>query len=204
MSGADVGGKAFLKALGQEADFKQYYSIADKNFEYIEIGCRAKATDFMEFYRSPGFYFSQKLNELISQYHIAQNEHIDVKLAKKVKVLGQYYWYIFDDQSQLVDIKNSVFNITFKGNKFEMFEKTSFDTLENFIEFRREKNAHKVWRMWPNTVSLIKEAAQYDILHVPYIRINCLLVSERLLQKMEENKITGYEIFLEDCQININ
>ena len=204
MSGADVGGKAFLRALGQEAEFKQYYSIADKNFEYIELGYRARATDFMEFYRSPGFYFSQKLNDLIREYLIASNEYIDVKLAKKDKELGQYYWYIFENQSQLVDIKNSIFSCRVrKDNKHEVINGLSFNSYESFVEFFRD-DANKVSGKRPTTLSLTKEATQYDILYLPNIKSLCLLVSNRLLQKMEENKITGYEIFLEDCQIYVS
>lgn len=193
--------KAFMSSLTKEADFKQYKSINDRNFNYIQLNYFARISDLMRFGRLPGYFLSIKFNDLLDQYALCPHQSCTIPLTKKEKVIADSVWYIYEDMSHLVDYENSVFSSEVRPNNIaEIKEKLRFNSYEDYKEYSHFLGK-RAWVIWPTLLKMKQEAQQYDLLYLPDIRISDLFISDRLMKAMEDRSINGYKIVGKECTI---
>lgn len=154
---------------------------------------KAKHTDYMRtgnFMR--GFIVSNKLREVLGSCHLPKHhKFLEASFVQKEKIVDGYWWFVYDMETgeHTVDFAKSKYDLRYHkqklGEDFAVNIKTYQDYLDVFYE---TGSALRVSELVFNK----RFDQELDIFGMQFLSMKNY-VSDVLLKKMEEAKITGYE-----------
>lgn len=158
--------------------------------ETIKLANSAKQTDFIStgLISGNGFIVSAKLKNILEQFKIVDHKFYEIPIEHRQKKVEGYYWlHMFNPEQDYVDFDNSIFQV----RKFSKVLKDDlkFNSIEEYWEERKNYKSGQLFRL----KELKLKENNYDILYVG-VGGTMKLVSEELVNKLIDMKITGYKV----------
>lgn len=152
---------------------------------------KAKHTDYIGFlYR--GFIVNTRLREILESFHLPKNhKFLETTFVQKDKIVDGYWWFVYDMETgeRTVDFAKSAYDLRYHRRNFGEDFTVNIQTYEDYMNvFYETGSAVGVSKLVFNQ----NFDQELDIFGMQFLGSKDY-VSERLLKKMEEAKITGYE-----------
>jgi len=165
------------------------------SLDYLLLDEKAKLTDFLFTYIFGGgsFLISKNVVEILQLSNLIKHRYFPISLKQHNHYVFQkeYYWfYFYSDLSKHINFSKSTFKIAEWVTKIIDIRK--FVSLQSIHEFEKKgKPRHRVFidRLFIDS----KYCTEYDLFVVGGINFDCI-ITEQLKNKLEEKKITGYEV----------
>jgi hypothetical protein len=152
---------------------------------------KAKHTDYIGFlYR--GFVVNNKLREILESSHLPKNhKFLETTFVQKDKIVDGYWWFVYDMETgeQTVDFAKSEYDLKYHKRKFGEDFTINIQTYQDYMNvFYETGSAVGVSKLVFNQ----NFDQELDLFGLQFLGSKNY-ISDRLLQKMEVAKITGYE-----------
>jgi hypothetical protein len=154
---------------------------------------KAKQTDFMlsgRFMR--GFIANNKLRDILESSHLPKNhKFLETTFIQKDKIVDGYWWFVYDMETgeNTVDFSKCEYDLRYHKRNFGEDFTVNIQTYQDYMNvFYETGSAMRVSKLVFNQ----NFDQELDIFGTQFLSSKDY-VSERLLKKMEEAKITGYE-----------
>lgn len=152
---------------------------------------KAKHTDYIGFLMR-GFIVNNKLRELLESSYLPKNhKFLETTFMQKDKIIDGYWWFVYDMETgeHTVDFSKCEYDLRYHkrdfGEDFSVNIQTYQDYLNVFYETGRAVRVSKL-------VFNQNFDRELDIFGTQFLSSKDY-ISDRVLKKMEEAKITGYE-----------
>ena len=153
----------------------------------IILNKKAYPTDFIERVSVPyGLVVNNKIKSLITLYSLPNHKFYDTEVIYKKSKLNYYWFHFYDDIFQYIDMEKSKFILKWR----DVIQEFCF-TSKDFFKSKKKKTFEDFeTELIIKEVYLLNSFPQYDIFHFEGRNI----ISEKLLNALIENDITGYEV----------
>lgn len=136
-----------------------------------------------------GMVVNEKLKLVLEEYNLPPHRFYSIETFNSS---NQYFWFHYiTDFDKYIDFENTIIE-RFNIFDLEVIEELKF---ENFADLTSQKKRSVLEIGKPlryNTISLIKGFPDYDLFEVNGAQ-NFTLISQRLKDRLESEKITGFE-----------
>lgn len=158
---------------------------------------KAKATDFLENYVSFGMLINNKFKEILKGFKLPPQAFYPIKVYHKGELI-EYYWfhYIVKDFWEWIDKDKSKAVITDNKKNFIVVKEVNLKLSVKKIRELEDNLPYYQNMKWEKIV-FKKGFPKYDVYktqHIDYI----IVISERLLNVLQEAGMTGFEVELFD------
>lgn len=159
------------------------------NYE-LELLNNSIATDYLDVDSKPtGIFVSEKLKKIIETFNLPPHRFYKIKVIQNKKNID-YYWfhYIVNDFWEYVDLNESMIEIYHMVNK-KHSEVLRIKSINN-IEILKE-NLERGFKLRLFKI-IFKNKYPYDIYKISNIIYEPVIVSESLLNALQEEGMTGF------------
>lgn len=169
--------------------------------EKIKLANSANQTDFLSTTLISGFGFivSNKMKLILEQHNIVNHRFYKIPIVHQQQELDKYYWFqMYEPKQGYVDFEKS----TFQVRRFRRIikDEIKFSSIDNYWEERKNYKPGELFR----TKNVVINPDEYDFLYLS-VGGTEFLISEKIMNVMLDNNITGYEITeLENITIKDN
>ncbi|MBL4715988.1 MAG: hypothetical protein JKX95_05085 [Bacteroidia bacterium] len=159
----------------------------------LELDKKAKLTDIISAsnIQAVGLFINEKVKNILSEFNILNHEFYEGSLSHNGKTDPYFWLHIVNDSLKGIDFENSIFAETDlfgdKVNEVRVDSESDWYIKNKECEDMNFLNADKL----VFTANFMDR--NYDIFLFPYIH-HYIIVSERVIQSLEDFKITGYHI----------
>lgn len=170
-----------------------YYEHISKELDLTKFKThnKTKMTDSMStrFFSTDGFFISNKLSKLLNGFNLENNQLLDCVITNNDQK-HNYYLLSFLDAKDIFDYKKSTFGIVSDLDKIDKDVELKFNNFEELKNKKKELyfETNGESRVAPLKITLTKKI---DLFKSSLDK--SILVSERLKNDIEKNKITGFD-----------
>jgi hypothetical protein len=172
-----------------------------RDLHEITMEKKAKHTDYIKFPRfMRGFIVNDRLKAILEGSRLPNHEFYKASFNQAGKIIEGYWWFCFDmdDGSKTVDFSISKFEIEKHNEKYG-----TNHVIRNYEDYLQ---------VFYDTGSAVKATSlcfnsnfdkELDVFGTQFLS-SAEYVSERLVNKFEENKIAGYSIREPRCELKFS
>jgi hypothetical protein len=152
---------------------------------------KAKHTDYIGFLPR-GFVVNNKLREILENSHLPKNhKFLETTFIQNEKIVDGYWWFVYDMETgkHTVDFSKCEYDLNDHKQKFGENFTVDIKTYQDYLNvFYETGSAVRTSKLVFNE----NFDRELDIFGTQFLSTKNY-ISDRLLRKMEENKITGFE-----------
>ncbi|MDR6194073.1 imm11 family protein [Siphonobacter sp. SORGH_AS_0500] len=152
---------------------------------------KAKHTDYIDF-SMRGFAVNNQLREILESSHLPQNhKFLQTTFIQKEKIVDGYWWFVYDMDTgeQTVDFAKCEYDLRYHKRNFGENFAVNIQTYQEYMNvFYETGSAVGVSKLVFNQ----NFDQELDLFGMQFLGSKNY-ISDRLLKKMEANRITGYE-----------
>lgn len=154
----------------------------------FELDKKANLTDFISqsIISARGFLINEKVKNIFKGFLLPEHKFFQAQVCFQNKVFIYYWLHLLDNNYSNIDYSSSKFyeGITQGWKNVD----ASIQSLNDIVNFRKEKKLIFTEKLILNGI-LPYDIFLYSLIHQD------IFVSEKLVQKLIQNKITGYKIY---------
>ncbi|MEP0265150.1 DUF1629 domain-containing protein [Dokdonia sp.] len=170
-----------------------YYEHISKKLDLTKFKThnKAKMTDCMStrFFSTDGFFISDKLSKLLNRFDLENSQLLDCLITNKDQH-HNYYLLSFLDAKDIFNYKKSIFGIVSGLDKVDKSIELKFNDSE---ELKNKKKELYFETNGENTITPLKIILTKNVDLFKSSIDKSILISERLKNDIEKNKITGFD-----------
>jgi len=157
----------------------------------LTLNKKANKTNFLHTVNPDfGLIVNEKVKSMLSKFKLEEHRFYKVNIEQNNKLLDYYWFHFFDDLFKYVDFSKTTIDIFHKFN-FNVLDSVFLKSEDNLKNIRSTLGFEREVRL--------KELYFNDLFPEYDIMVNNIigygnLISEKLLNSLHENNITGYEV----------
>ena len=156
----------------------------------LELNANAIQTDYLDAIDiTAGFVISPRFKAVLETCHLPPHRFYPINVEHKGMALDYFWFHHIADIYQHIDLVASSVTIFHKFN-FKIIENLKIESLEQVKKLKSSLHFDKGMRF--NEIVLKKDFPDYDVFDLTDIQF-VSLISERLLNKLQSAKLTGYQ-----------
>lgn len=156
----------------------------------LALNEKAKQTDYLDAIDiTTGFVISPRFKTILETCKLPPHRFYPIKVEHKGKVLEYFWFHHISDIYRYVDLMASSVTIFHKFN-FKVLETIKIESIEKAKKVKSSLPFDQAMRF--NEIILKKDFPDYDVFDLTEIQF-IPLISERLLDKLQSAKFTGYQ-----------
>ncbi|MGQ3678383.1 imm11 family protein [Tenacibaculum discolor] len=164
----------------------------------LELHKKAKPTDYLEQYVNFGMIVSTRLKSSLEKFDLPSHAFYPIKVYHKEELL-EYYWfhYIVDDFWSWINKSESKAIIYDDKDEYSVVSEVDLSLTSDEIQKIKKSLSWHQHMQWEKIV-LNSNYPKYDVLKISNIEYFGALISERLLNALQEAGMTGFRVRLFD------
>lgn len=158
--------------------------------ETIKLANSAKQSDFIStaIISGYGFIVSDRVKNIILEHIIVNHKFFKIPIIHRQNELNNYNWlHLFQPKQEYIDFKKSTFQVKRFSNIIK--EEIQFKSIEDYWDQRKYYKPGELFK----AKEIYINTNNFDFLYTGVGGIK-YIVSEKLLNSLKENEITGYKI----------
>jgi hypothetical protein len=156
----------------------------------LELNANAIRTDYLDAIDiTTGFVISPRFKAILETCHLPPHRFYPIKVEHKGMTLDYFWFHHIADIYRHIDLMASSVTIFHKFN-FKIIENLKIESLEKVKKLKSSLPFDQGMRF--NEIVLKRDFPDYDVFDLTDIQF-VSLISERLLDKLQSAKLTGYQ-----------
>lgn len=155
----------------------------------LDLAPKAIETDFLD--RGSldfGFIVSDRLKELLKEFKLPPHRFYPIKVYDSH---SQYFWFHYiSNIEKYLDYQNTEIEIYINRPPFDIDSTKRFSSQSDIMLFKKSMPYNKSMRF--KEIHLNEDFPNYDLFEITGAQY-FTLISERLKERLEQGKVTGYE-----------
>ncbi len=137
-----------------------------------------------------GIIINKIFKTVLEQFNLPPHRFYPIKVYHKAELLEYYWFHYIIDIWEFVDIEKSSAQI-FHKFKFEVQEIIPIPNLDSILDFK--KSLDRKLKLKINSLILKKNHPKYDAIETTKVEYSGVLLSENLVNTLNEAGLTGFE-----------
>ncbi|MGQ3678384.1 imm11 family protein [Tenacibaculum discolor] len=156
----------------------------------LDLNQKAKPTNYLEDYTSFGMIINENFKEILKQFNLPKYAFYPIKVYHKGELLDYYWFHYIADIWEYINIEKSSLEV-YKKFEFEIdkvipmpSKLSEFKVIKKSLPRQKELMIHKI---------VFKDNfPKYDVFNLSQLGYPPNLISERLLNTLQEAGMTGF------------